>query len=235
MKRSYLLLSLFPLLLILLTIFSCPFPEIVYDNPLDFNNSYIVAVWLFDGNGKDSSANGRDLIPASASVDPIYSTIQGRSCTTMGTDGFFYINETILDSTEFTVTFWEYHMAAAAGSLFSTYDGATIKGFKIYLDAGTKVDVRSDMQIIEDLEDLTLMGKWRHFAVVMNGRNLKVYIDNVKRLETTLQSSITTKSSFRVGKDLNNAGHFTETLDNMRVFSKALTEEQLTAIYNHEK
>lgn len=225
--------SLAALLLISLTVLSCPFPPVVYDNPIDPNNSYIVAVWFFEGDSKDASANGRDLTPAWSTVAPTYSTVQGRSCTTLGPDGYFYINEQILDGSEFTVTFWQYHMAAVSGSFFSTHD--TGVGFRIFSDAGSQVDIEVNSQLFNNIEDISLMGRWRHYAVVMKGNNLKVYIDNMKKLDGTMQSSLTTKSSFRVGKNLDNTGQYGASLDNMRVFSKALTEEQLTAIYNHEK
>lgn len=233
MKARVTLLLLLSLIIISLTIVNCPFPEIVYDNPLDPNNSHIVAAWFFDGDSKDSSANGRDLTPAWATVAPNYSTVQGRSCTTLGPDGYFYINEQILDGTEFTVTFWQYHMAAVAGSFFSTHNTGT--GFKIFSDAGSQVDIEVNSQLFNNIVDISLMGRWRHYAVVMKGSSLKVYVDNMKRLDGTMQSSFPTMSSFRVGKNLDSTGQYTASLDNIRVFNKALTEEQLTTIYNHEK
>lgn len=224
---------LIALLLISLTILSCPFPEIVYDNPIDPNNSYIVAVWLFDGDSKDSSKNGWDLTPQWSTMPPTYSTILGRSSTTLGPDCYFFINEQILNGSEFTVTFWQYHTAAVAGSFFSTYD--TGVGFRIFSDAGSKVDVDVNSQLFDNVEDISLMGRWRHYAVVIKGNNLKVYIDNSKKLDGTLQSSLSTKSGFGVGRNLDATGQYTASLDNMRVFKKALSEEQLTVIYNHEK
>lgn len=233
MKRGSKRALLIALLLISLTILNCPFPAIVYDNPIDPNNSYIVAVWLFDGDSKDSSKNGRDLTPQWTTVAPTYSTIQGKSSTTLGPDCNFITNEQILNGSEFTVTFWQYHTAAVAGSFFSTYD--TGVGFRIFSDAGSKVDVDVNSQLFDNIEDISLMGKWRHYAVVIKGNSLKVYIDNTKKLDGTLQSSLSTKSGFCVGRNLDGTDHYTASLDNMRVFNKALSEEQLTVIYNHEK
>ncbi len=82
-------------------------------------------------------------------------------------------------------------------------------------------------------------GSWHHVAVTWASGNIEdavLYIDAVKQTSITVSSGSTTIntgiSNLFIGRDISTAGDFTGTIDEVRVWNKALTESQILSIYN---
>lgn len=74
---------------------------------------------------------------------------------------------------------------------------------------------------------------WHHVAVIRKGNNLKLYTDNIERFSTTIKGVIVTEyENIRIGTLLEGTLPFNGIIDDVQIYSGALTLSQLTTVYN---
>ena len=77
-----------------------------------------------------------------------------------------------------------------------------------------------------------LDNNWHHVVGVRESGVLKIYIDGIKGTDGINQSSATTTSNLVIGDDGNGYRTFTGSVDEVMIFNRALTSDQVQALYN---
>ena len=212
----------------------------------------LVADWTFDSNANDASGNGNNgTLVGNATIDTTTSTnIVGTGKLSLdGVDD--YVDLTSRTSsfsglTQGTIAAWVKLTATGERTIFDIGDGAGnanyvsvfVNNGKLtvaIMDGGTTI---LNMASIASVND----GNWHHVAFTVDGSGNQLYIDGVAAARTfTTGSAATTafisalnsKTNTTIGAYNNGAinGEFLGTLDDVRVYSRALTSGDMAQLY----
>lgn len=194
----------------------------------------IVGMWLFDeerGNvAEDYSENGND---GEIKGDP--ETVEGRfgeaiSCNP--SDHIAIPDSESLDVTgELTVMAWAnvnaYHSGQIVMKSTALAADKTIYGFQVWDDRQFYCHIITDTGWLEINAGEYPLDEWFHLAMTYDGSMLKWYMDGELLIESAKSGDITTNDDpFMIG-----GGHnFNGSIDEVAVFSKALSEDDIKAI-----
>ena len=144
-----------------------------------------------------------------------------------------------LNSSEFTVSAWIKRSAASTNvSIISKRDAAYTDGYDFKITSSGRFEMNwkngSTQTITSDV--VIPVDQWHHVAVIYNGADANLYIDGVLDKTETLTPPNPTNHSFFIaaaGKSSPTA-HFEGNIDEVRVWNRALTVDQLRYIMNQE-
>ena len=230
---------------------------------IDADSINLMAWYKFDGDFNDSSGNNNHLIPSSVSTPTLTSqgiignamrfinNVNTNTFTNGVRDGTAKIPTIDLVNKEFSISIWiklvnnldtshsgifilgENERVSTTGSieLYCNYDGVALNKISIIYRTNTYVDggiIISSMNL----------DTWYNFVIVVNSTSLNVFTNN----------SITKSFTFTNGLpdgiyDTNYFGCFNNSeyvntkddylIDDFRIYDKALTQEEVTSLYNH--
>ncbi|MFZ9954531.1 MAG: LamG-like jellyroll fold domain-containing protein [Flavobacteriales bacterium] len=212
----------------------------------------LVAYWSFTGNASDNSGNGHNgtVKGAVLTADRF-----GRPNHAYQFDG----NDTIQVSlqqtnvTSYTISAWfktTYGGIIISGRGLNNQDGLTIHLHSItggFYDGRVLFNNDGPAKSIGQMTDGTYRdGSWHHVVGVYDGAagsvmasQFKIYIDNVLVSQTGSQSGsamapITNGTDLFIGAHQvwPAGGHFDGTLDDYRIYDRAITANEVTALYN---
>jgi len=204
--------------------------------------------WKFDDNASDSSGNGKTLTVSGATY------VSGKLGNGIQFDGINdYSSVASGDSLnvgtgDFSLAFW-----MRANNSFTTFlvpsiisKRATYLGYNIYMNNLGRINVH-----INDTNDTayytarTVAGyndnKWHHVAVsVDRDTALTIYIDGTSVSFTVVssaklsdvQGSLDNSGVFRVGCTSNTTGLLSGIIDELMLFKKALSAQEVSVLYN---
>lgn len=75
---------------------------------------------------------------------------------------------------------------------------------------------------------------WFHLCLTKSGDNFKIYCNSIERLSTTITSTAS-NGSVIIGADTANADYINGNIENVSVHEVALTQQQITNIFNAQK
>ncbi len=144
----------------------------------------------------------------------------------------------------YTISAWAYLDGyVSQGSILNSIAGwgaggaaAGQTGATLNINSSNKaVTVRSDgTGTAESVSGLTnVQGGWHHFIATYNGTTLKLYVDAVVE-GTPVASSRSlsgTAQSFRIGRDGDANRNFDGSVDDVRIYSQALTASNIQQLY----
>ena len=79
------------------------------------------------------------------------------------------------------------------------------------------------------------IGQWSFVAVTLNGTTLTFYVNNVSNSLTTAGTPNASAGTIYIG-DFGNAGyHFNGSIDDVRIYNRALSAAEIKAIYDATK
>lgn len=196
----------------------------------------LVASWDFDGDSSDSSGRGNNLITG-GSVS--YLSNSGRNCVDTETTGYFYIEKELINSSEFTIMLWFYDGVSARGTILGGFGYE----FEIRLESLITDELRVECNntTVVDVDSSAIFAEWKHYTVVYQNKRVKVYINGTEVADTALPPTALNpphnlSKKFTIGCDYTlGVDHYKDYIDNVKVYSKALTVEQLNYIYDSEK
>ncbi|MEK6796324.1 MAG: LamG-like jellyroll fold domain-containing protein [Spirochaetota bacterium] len=195
----------------------------------------LAAWWGFeDSNGdivKDRSGNGID-----AAVIGTASWVAGRHGGGLKLSGNTYVDcgtsEKIDFTSDFSISFWIKAEPVSGGSgwtgLVSRYEST--KGFDINLMTGTgnfEIGARGTPQIVAaKIGTPVIDDTWHHIVVVFTKAGFTLYQDGKRTAEKSgTWGPASTAAKFLIGKRAG-VGSFTGVIDEVRVFSRALSENE---------
>jgi hypothetical protein len=153
----------------------------------------------------------------------------------------------VLDSTNFSLSGW------FSRNTFTTDDTIIAKsngqassdtGYNAYIDDTTDkltfvANDGTDQYKIESVSTFTATG-WHHFTLVWDdasSANTKLYIDGTSEAATTTGTfanvnSLANALTFRIGAESDNGNPFDGKIDEVRVYNRALSSTEVSALYN---
>src|SRR3989344_121366 len=176
-----------------------------------------------DSITQDNSGQG-NTATAQGSPVQIREGIGGTSLYLDGVDEYLTISASYTQAKKFTNSAWIYPNSSTPGAMvmmragsaaFQLLYGTTLR----YYDGVTKFDVINAVS----------PNKWSHVAVTADGGTLRIYVNGIERLNSsmsTAQSPLT-----YIGKYSSPNHYFIGSLDEVMFFSKDLSAEEVSALY----
>ena len=197
----------------------------------------LIAEYLFNGNADDTSGSGyngtsvnnptlvadRNGVPNSAydfnGIDQ-YIDIQG-------------VDLNDIFNNNFTVSVWFKQNIQNTNKNIFTYRDAYQDGFRVAIDPINYLDLQYNSMWVFG-GPYTSTG-WTHVLGVRNGYSLSLYINNilVKTENISSQPPINVTNNLKFATDsTKNSGEFNGSLDNIRIYDRFLSPEEITQLYN---
>ena len=164
-------------------------------------------------------------------------TVAPYSKYAMSFDGNNYIdcgNDSSLKITSnFSVSAWvkssdqkSFGVAVGNNSVFSLQMSDSLNQFRFNVFSGGWVAATYALNPIDD-------GKWHHVVGTHDGSTIKIYVDNVKGTDASAGAVGSNTQSFLIGYLPGNAGlYFDGEISNVSYWNTALTQTQITELYN---
>ncbi|TAN57910.1 DUF4215 domain-containing protein [Patescibacteria group bacterium] len=167
----------------------------------------------------------------------------GRCLEFDGADDYVEIsNSPLLSfSSPFTIEGW-INLAQYTGSaamIFDKYDGAGVKGLELYVRtvgpcANKFEGSPNNNDYCDSVSGTNIdLNAWYHIAQTYNGANFRIYVNGVEQGSgLPFTGNISNNQSLRFGSDANGNSKFKGKMDEMHIWNKALTDNQIQSIYN---
>ncbi|WP_334114112.1 choice-of-anchor D domain-containing protein, partial [Paucihalobacter sp.] len=144
-----------------------------------------------------------------------------------------------LNLPEFTISAWIKREAGSENkSILSKRDAAFIQGYDFRINSSGQVEISWKNGTTQTLTSNTLipLNQWHQVAVIYNGGTTSLYIDGFLDKQATLSAPSATNESFYIGAagKLTPTDLFSGNIDEVRIWSTALTPAQLRFIMNQE-
>ncbi|MBI9104899.1 MAG: LamG domain-containing protein [Spirochaetales bacterium] len=201
----------------------------------------LLAEYLFEGSTADSSGNGNDCTGNPGTYGPDRFGAVAMALNFDGDENYLDISNTDLakfDINEYqSISFWV--KTTSGGTLFGhSYYGAG-DGWRLVLDT-SNLNIGSNYDNQELRYTYLTNSDWHHVYLYNNGFNLMFYIDGDARAEMFscdyLDYSDSNSLYFMVGirfndSSLNYYDCFSGMMDDIRIYNRTLTENEVLALY----
>ena len=201
----------------------------------------LVGQWNFDeGSGTtaaDSSGLGNNATLAGA---PTWVTgVHGTAIKLNGTTDWATIPDAAsLDATTaLTISAWVKPTKVATQYLVKKAVSSTTDGYELGLSSAGKAFVRlnqaskADTYRVDSLTSYPTNGTWIHLAATYDGTTIRLYVNGVLEGSVAGPTSIKTNNlALTLGAEPGGFRPFAGTLDDVRVYSTALTQAQITTL-----
>ena len=190
----------------------------------------LVAYYPFNGNANDESGNGYDGTVYGATLTSDRFGESDRAYNFTGNSD--YINTNFTPNFIFSISIWYYknkNQNDNAG-LLSTYSGGFNYSGIYYAMNGTTDWVRCDGNSLNAFN--TSSSIWKNIVIVSDGVRVRVYENTIKKLDFAGKTSHSNK--LIIGDSRYNGRYFMGKIDDIRVYNRALSENEIEALYNEE-
>ncbi len=212
------------------------------------NAQELVAHYKFDGTLMDETMNGYDLI-ASSEFTPVFVSGKNQEANTaiagFGISDFLSTTEnlSISGNDERTFSAWvktgvdDNDMVTPRGIIAHGENRVKAK-FNVLISGAI---TRSDPRPISSIGASVLnTDDWKHIVVTYTNNIATLYVDGEKEVLSTGSNDFgvdginTTASALRIGNDMNFSGErgFEGAIDDVRIYDKGLTADQVRNLYN---
>jgi hypothetical protein len=195
--------------------------------------SGLLAYYSFDGqNANDYYGNFNGTIQGGVTSSSDISNSSGYSMQFDGTGYISLPSNPLQNVTTFTLSFWL--KTSQNGGIFLIpnnfygYD-LEIRNNKIYRGINNPIDLPLDVS------GLLLNNSWHHLIIVETNTNgpKSLYIDGSLVITANQNASnMTATEAARIGKGYSSFPNFNGKMDNVRIYNRALTQSEITEIYN---
>lgn len=188
----------------------------------------LIAYYPFNGNANDESGNGNNGTVHGALLTTDRFSASNSAYIFSGTTE--YINTNFTPNNIFSISIWynkSQNQKDNAG-LFSTYSG----GFNysgVYYAMNESTDwIRCDGNSLDAFHTPAL--SWKHIVIVSNGTRVKVYENTSVKLDFT--GATHHSNHLVIGDSRYNGRYFAGKIDDIRIYNRALTDNEITILYH---
>lgn len=228
--------------------------DLYHDNTVDDTN--LEGYWKLDEgtgtNSTDSSSNSNDgtITGATWQADTDFahkiSNWKNKDGVVIddvgayefdGVDDYIDVGDPAIIDTDATFSIWFNSQSSHYGYLFSSRGVSSAQGYIAYVNANNEIlfGVDGGLTLVQMDGDINPNdGKWHHFAGVVNGTSIIMYVDGVLQSNSrTKTGAVTTPANIRFGEQTLNAGsnHFDGYLSDFRAYSEALSASDIWNLY----
>lgn len=200
-------------------------------NPYMFGNNGLLVYYPFNGNANDESGNGNN------------GTVYGATLTTdrksaansaYAFNGSAYIDFSPPVVTAFSISVWVKRVPG-------TYSYQGIVAFtngtarrEIFTAGGDKINILYGANKYRMTNDVIISdGTWKHIVLTYDGASASVYLNNIlQTLGTESTAGGGPSDKAWIGQVINTSYRFTGSIDDVRIYNRALTTEEITTLYN---
>lgn len=198
----------------------------------------LAGYWKFNGNGLDSSPNGRNF--TLTGTMPYVSFLTGQGCTPTATNYWNIANPTWFDSkTTYSIQYWcydvDYQLSeallsygtanAAECRVHYPFDTGSGNGFKIFDGAGFAFDLNNLKPALNS---------WQHVVMTVTPGSSKLYINGSQEATTaTSLATVASQTNLRVGMYHNGAQGYSGNVAHLGIWTRELTQADVTRLYNN--
>ncbi|MDC0188393.1 Ig-like domain-containing protein [bacterium] len=191
------------------------------------------AYYPFNGNAEDLTSNVRNF------------TVYGNTSLTSGRDNssnsayyfdgngdYLEYNTSIPSLSRYTITLWaKPDSTGTYEAMFASYNDASF-GFQIDLDSSNNFHIRKASSSGGNITlNSATLGSWTFIAFTYDGTESKCYINS----ESPVSDSGGTNefNLFRMGRNRNGNTYFKGSIDELRIYNRALSANEIQAIYSN--
>lgn len=204
-----------------------------YNKPISpYPTSGLKLELKFEDNVTDTSGEGVSISGSPAS----YTTGKvGKAATFNGTSTNLTATTSILNNTDFTISFWCYSQSPFQPHAFNAKSGSSYMWMGPYASSHWYLYYYIDggaSQTITWYDETGIENEWHHFLVTCDKDGTTyMYIDNTDRGSYTTGLA-PTFTSIGIGKRIDFDTYFKGYLDQLRVYNRVLTSAERTTLYN---
>jgi len=191
------------------------------------------AYYPFNGNAEDLTSNGRNF------------TIYGNTSLTSGRDNssnsayyfdgngdYLEYDTSIPSLSSYTITLWaKPDSTGTYEAMFASYNDASF-GFQIDLDSSNNFHIRKASSSGGNITlSSATLGSWTFIAFTYDGTDSKCYINSESPVSD--QGGTTEFNLFRMGRNRNGNTYFKGSIDELRIYNRALSANEIQAIYSN--
>lgn len=194
-----------------------------------------VAYYKMDNSSEDYSTGGND--GTDTNVEYRFGRF-GQAAVFNGSSSYINLNSAVLPASVFSVSFWVNVNSLVNEWVFSQYTGGVTGRFifNITSTGGFQINVSSTNSLSTTNIPAITIGNWHHVVVVKDGSNgWTLYSDGSSH--STWNSSeniITNQNTILGGDDSVTSNNLDGKLDQVRIYDAALTDSQVTELYNEK-
>lgn len=194
----------------------------------------LVAHWPFNANANDESGNGYDGLVYGATLT---TDRNGNINSAYQFDGLnSYIDIPNISGNNLqTVSIWlkPNDFGTGYGNNFINLKN-TLSAEAIYLSASGHAGYKQGIySSVHELIGPTLsLGLWSHLVIVRNYLNVKFYLNGILQNDKNFNSGAPTQILLSIGEGTSDRGNFNGAIDDVIIYNRALTEEEVQIIYN---
>jgi len=206
-----------------------------FGSPIPTNG--LIAYYPFNGNANDESGNGNNGTVSNATLavgrkgDANHAYLFSKASSS-------YINiSSIGHLPSFTYSMWIKDNGTDNGGIFAKSNFSNQQG-DYCVAFGSPVSNFFPYRINNNAYELNINknfddGNWHHLVVIYNNSTMKVIYDNGTPITRAAASSINnTYASIRLGNYFSNSFSFNGWMDDVRVFNRELTPDEITLLFN---
>lgn len=205
-----------------------------------FLTNGLVAYYPFNGDANDASGYQNNPVLNTATLTTNHLNLANSAYSFSGTEKTQYANQSQLQTTtSLTVSCW-----VLTANTYSGFYGLVCKATPSNPWAGFQVGVNQNhVQVEVDLKSFAGTipindGKWHSICVVFDNNNghLEIFVDGkVDATYNTPNNSLITEYPLNVGTDRQSVNFFSGLIDDVRLFNRGLSGDEVQQLYVYER
>ena len=203
-------------------------------------NYGLIAWYPFDGNASDMSGNGNDGTVYGASSVEDRSSHESQALDFNGSNNHVELPSNVSSSLtkDLTISMWVHSSEFGPGSqfLFLRPTSGNSESVKLGISPEGIIEFRINDDPLNADVGVT-EGLWQHIVITFDGGMQKIYLDGPKvasRSKIASLDSTTEPSYIAVDKDSNLNQFFNGSIDDIRIYDRALSAEEIELLYRAE-
>ncbi|GEM_PF-2629931 len=198
------------------------------------NDPSLVAFYPFNGNTQDESGNGNHGINNGATLTTDRFGNAGKAYEFNGSNNWINCGSSLsldINNPFQTISVWIKPHSLVNGKIISKTSG--MNGYEVDVENSKARFILNGVAYIQDIDISFFLDQWVYLAARADGVNAQLYINGVLQNSQGFGGPInSTPNSMFLGQSSNtNDTYFNGIIDDIRIYKRALTEEEIQALY----